>query len=35
MAQSTDRDVPCYIFHLQKHSELLLLLVELELWLLT
>ncbi len=30
MAQSTDRDVPRYIFHVQKHSELLPHLVELE-----
>lgn len=30
MAQSTERDVPRYIFHLQKHSELLSHLVELE-----
>lgn len=30
MAQSTERDVPRYIFHVQKHSELLSHLVELE-----
>ena len=30
MAQSTDRDLPRYIFHVQKHSELLPHLVELE-----
>jgi len=30
MSQSTDRDVPRYIFHVQKHSELLPHLVELE-----
>lgn len=30
MAQSTDREVPRYIFHVQKHSELLSHLVELE-----
>jgi len=30
MAQSTERDVPRYIFHVQKHSELLPHLVELE-----
>lgn len=30
MAQSTDRDIPRYLFHVQAHSELLTQLIELE-----